>query len=817
MDALSGEDPSHIGPYRLIARLGAGGMGLVYLGRSEAGRTVAVKVVQAELAERGEFRRRFAREVAAARQVGGSWTADVLDADTGAAVPWVATQYVPGPSLAAVVARDFGPLPERSVRILANRLARALQAVHGAGLIHRDLKPSNVLVTVDGPRVIDFGIVRAVDGAAGAAADSLRTGTGVVVGSPAFMSPEQARSRELTAASDVFSLGSVLVYAATGRVPFDAEGSDVIGHLVRIASEEPDLTGLPASLDALVRACLDKDPARRPTPEQIAARTDGDDEVWLPAEILIQLGRHAAQLLDFVPEPRSTAEPVRAPGSGYTPTERAHLPSPAATTAVPVPAAATTAVPVPPAPAPAPRRENRESLESLESLENRSSRGSRGSRVVPALAQLAVVLGLVHGNWTTGAFSLRGSGLPWFAMAFAALLLPGGHLADLAGRRRALSTGLAGFAAAYLFGLLGPVPDKDGPLQFAVSFLQGGFGALALAASLAVAAAAPRGPGGSAGAFGTYASITVAGTVAGLLGLAQSTPDLVLSVGVLAALAALLGTLALPADAPRPGRERVRFAPLGVLLGALGPGALAFGTAQRWLSPAMLVPSVVGLTLIEVLWWQQRSGGGRLLPPDTRPARHRLGGLLVTALTGAGFLCLLPALAFVVSWGSNRALVATLAPMVLLALGAVLGAAWARIRLSRPGASPRTLAVAGLLTAAAGLLAAVLALMNGGGPTAPLSVATAVAGLGAGLALVPVFSCAAATAVPGLAGGAAGALATAQFAGQAVGTAVLHGTDTPSWWAVGLLLLAALLAGAMLPSRSPLPQDDGPTVAATTH
>ncbi|MFE2323506.1 serine/threonine-protein kinase, partial [Streptomyces sp. NPDC059385] len=169
MDQLIAADPTRIGPYRLIARLGEGGMGLVYLGRSEVGRTVAVKVVQAEHAGHPEFRRRFAREVAAARRVGGDWTAAVLDADPEAAVPWVATQYIPGPDLRTVVAEDFGPLPEYSVHTLANRLAVALQAVHGAGLIHRDLKPSNVLVTVDGPRVIDFGIARARPGAPGAA------------------------------------------------------------------------------------------------------------------------------------------------------------------------------------------------------------------------------------------------------------------------------------------------------------------------------------------------------------------------------------------------------------------------------------------------------------------------------------------------------------------------------------------------------------------------------------------------------------------------------------------------------------------------
>lgn len=265
MNPLTSEDPARLGPYRLIARLGEGGMGLVYLGRSEAGRTVAVKVVQAEYAGNQEFRRRFAREVAAARRVGGRWTAEVLDADPDAAVPWVATQYIPGPDLSTVVSKDFGPLPEHSVRTLANRLALALQAVHEAGLIHRDLKPSNVLVTVDGPRVIDFGIARAMDSLAG---DSLHTRTGMLIGSPGFMSPEQVRGLDLTPASDIFCLGAVLVHTATGRLLFGAADTGLPAHLFRIAEDEPDLTGVPASLAGLVRACLEKDPAKRPTPRR---------------------------------------------------------------------------------------------------------------------------------------------------------------------------------------------------------------------------------------------------------------------------------------------------------------------------------------------------------------------------------------------------------------------------------------------------------------------------------------------------------------------------------------------------------------------
>ncbi|WSY10802.1 serine/threonine protein kinase [Embleya sp. NBC_00896] len=307
MDPLIAEDPSHIGPYRLIARLGAGGMGRVYLARSEGGRTVAVKVVHAEYARHPEFRRRFGREVNAARRVGGEWTAAVLDADTEAPVPWVATQYVPGPSLYDVVAEDFGALPEHSVRVLGNRLALALTAIHDAGLIHRDLKPSNVLVTVDGPRVIDFGIVRALD----TLADSLQTRTGVIIGSPGFMAPEQVRGLDVTPAGDVFCLGAVLAYAATGRPPFAGNGNGLHAQLYRVAAEEPDLEGVPHVLLDLIRDCLEKDPARRPTPPEVAARTGTDHvELWLPARVLGQLGRHAAQLLDFDPAGPPTPTPT---------------------------------------------------------------------------------------------------------------------------------------------------------------------------------------------------------------------------------------------------------------------------------------------------------------------------------------------------------------------------------------------------------------------------------------------------------------------------------------------------------------------------
>ncbi|MFJ1973838.1 serine/threonine protein kinase [Streptomyces sp. NPDC087903] len=297
-----------MGDFTLIGRLGAGGMGQVFLGRSAGGRAAAVKVVKAALAEVPEFRARFRQEVAALHRVGGEWTAPVLGADTEAAAPWVATEYVPGPSLHQVVESGYGPLPEATLHSLAGRLARALRAIHGAGLVHRDLKPSNILLTVDGPRIIDFGIARALDTMAG----SLRTSTGVVLGSPGFMSPEQVRGHQVTPAADMFSLGSVLVYAATGRLPFGSADLGLHAVMFRIAEEEPDLTGVPSTLTGLVTACLAKDPQRRPTAEQLAAHTSTDaDSPWLPAELLAELGRLAARILTAETPPQGSPAPTR--------------------------------------------------------------------------------------------------------------------------------------------------------------------------------------------------------------------------------------------------------------------------------------------------------------------------------------------------------------------------------------------------------------------------------------------------------------------------------------------------------------------------
>ncbi|WP_405679997.1 serine/threonine protein kinase [Streptomyces sp. NBC_00868] len=252
----------HIGPFRTVSVLGQGGMGRVVLGVAPDGRYVAVKQVHADLAEDEGFRARFRREVDASRRVAGGYTAAVIDADPDAERPWLASQFVPGPSLAQAL-DAAGPLPEQAVRRLAAGLAHALADVHRAGLIHRDLKPSNVLLAEDGVRVIDFGIVRAVG-------DQTRiTHDGSLIGSPSFMSPEQVLGQELTPASDVFSLGATLVMACTGKAPF--VGSSVPRILHEVVHAEPDLSEVPPGLRGIIAPCLAKDPADRPTPQELLA------------------------------------------------------------------------------------------------------------------------------------------------------------------------------------------------------------------------------------------------------------------------------------------------------------------------------------------------------------------------------------------------------------------------------------------------------------------------------------------------------------------------------------------------------------------
>ncbi|MEU2788340.1 serine/threonine-protein kinase [Streptomyces sp. NPDC007100] len=299
MEPLGADDPRVIGAYRLLGRLGAGGMGRVYLGRSAGGRTVAVKSVHARFAVDDRFRARFRREIESARRVGGAWTAPVLDADPDAPVPWVATGYVAGPSLTRAV-DDFGPLDEHAVRALGTGLAEALAAVHALGLVHRDVKPSNVMLTLDGPLLIDFGIARATDGGA-----SLTT-TGVSVGSPGYMAPEQILGRDVTGACDVFSLGAVLAYAATGTGPFTGDSSAAL--LYKVVHEEAELGAqLTGELREVTAACLAKEPGDRPTPQDIARRlgraADGAAAPgrtgWLPAPLVERVSRQVVELLNL--------------------------------------------------------------------------------------------------------------------------------------------------------------------------------------------------------------------------------------------------------------------------------------------------------------------------------------------------------------------------------------------------------------------------------------------------------------------------------------------------------------------------------------
>ncbi|MFD0274208.1 serine/threonine-protein kinase [Kitasatospora sp. NPDC127111] len=326
--ALGIEDPREVGGYRVCARLGAGGMGRVYLAYTPAGRPVALKVVRPELAEDPEFRHRFAQEVASAQRIHGLYTAQVVDAGADAATPWLATTFVPGPSLQQVVHRH-GPLPKRTVLLLLAGIAEALQAIHAAGVVHRDLKPGNVLVAADGPRVIDFGIARAADA-------SPLTGTGLRIGSPGFMAPEQVLGLPATAATDVFALGALTAYIASGTSPF-GDGPEPAA-LYRAVHEEPDLSHLPYGLHDLVRYCLAKNPDDRPGTAWLIeavrhhAATGGElrfSDGWLPQQLSSELNRHTE--LPTTPPPRATvldpatadAATARVPAPAPTPLEAA--------------------------------------------------------------------------------------------------------------------------------------------------------------------------------------------------------------------------------------------------------------------------------------------------------------------------------------------------------------------------------------------------------------------------------------------------------------------------------------------------------------
>ncbi|MET8861748.1 protein kinase [Nonomuraea sp. NPDC004580] len=316
---LEAGDPKNVGGYRLLARLGAGGMGRVYLGRSKGGRPVAVKVIHPYLAEDAQFRRRFEAEIAAVRRVGGIHTAQVVDARADADPPWLVTEYIAGPSLHEAVG-EHGAFSAAAVARLGAGLAEGLMAIHERGVVHRDLKPGNVLLAQDGPRIIDFGIARALD----ATSQTTRTS---VVGTPGFMSPEQLRGREVGPASDVFCLAAVLAFAATGRRPFGDGPIEALGY--RIANEEPDLTGVPEPLLPLVASGLEKDPKDRPGLdaflERCSALAEGED-ARLPEPVSTMIATRVAETEVLAPPPQD------APGDGqrFPPLGRMKLPVAAA-------------------------------------------------------------------------------------------------------------------------------------------------------------------------------------------------------------------------------------------------------------------------------------------------------------------------------------------------------------------------------------------------------------------------------------------------------------------------------------------------------
>ncbi|WP_326587567.1 bifunctional serine/threonine protein kinase/MFS transporter [Streptomyces sp. NBC_01294] len=835
MDQLIAEDPPRIGPYRLIARLGAGGMGLVYLGRSEGGRTVAVKVVQAEYAGNPDFRKRFAREVAAARRVDGSWTAAVLDADPEAAVPWVATRYIPGPDLHAVVAKDFGPLPEHSVHTLANRLALALQAVHEAGLIHRDLKPSNVLVTVDGPRVIDFGIARAMDSLAG---DSMHTRTGMLIGSAGFMSPEQVRGLELTPASDVFCLGAVLVYAATGRLLFGAGDTGLNAHLFRVAEEEPDLTGVPEILLDLVRACLDKDPAKRPTPRQVAAFTAKDQAAeWLPGAVLAQLGRHAARLLDYAPE-NPTETPTETEASTGTPAAQPDPRSPSAgpRPLLPPPGYAPTAPAAhfgpaqgfgpPPAPLPGAWSAARPPAPGLQDAEPAHPRRWWGLAVI-ALAQLMVLLDATAFTLAVP-FAQQDLGLPAgdmtlifnaYLLTFGGLLLLGGHLADLLGRRTALIIGLVGCAAASAIGGSAANPT----MLVCARVLQGVFAALLTPSALALVATGFPDPRERGKAFAIYGAIAAGGPALGMATggwlLESAAWRWCMYAGLPLAVIALIGALTLLHD--RPGRTGARLDLPAVLFGTGGSLALTYGlgeVGQHGWTPRDLGLITVGVLLLGAFLWGQTRASSSFLSPSFVKDRNRIGCVLALFLVGVGTVTSLPSVDFYAQSVLDLSPATAGAAFLPMAAAAVVCAQVSGRLLHL--VPPRVLIVPGLLLAALGHL--LLSFLEvGGAYTTHVLPGMLLIGSGIGLAFTPLFATATAAAAPQLSGGTSATVTAGQELGGAVGGALLGAviaarvgegylpsesitddllggyTDT-LWWTVGATLLAALSAGLMI-------------------
>src|SRR5579872_3202388 len=317
MDPLQPGDPISVGSYRLLGRLGAGGMGQVFLGISPGGRKVAVKVIHPFHLRAPHFRERFAREIEAAQRVGGFHTAPVVDADPQGSPPWMVTAFIEGPSLQDAVDRD-GPLPPGEVRALGAGLAEGLAAIHARGLVHRDLKPGNVILAPDGPRIIDFGIARVIDDSTGI------TTAGAVIGTFAYMSPEHLGAGLAGPASDVFSLGSVLAFAATGRPPFTGDSAATV--MFRLVSEPPELAGLAdEELTGLIGSCLAKSPEARPTVSSLLAALSGPGPAALRADMPGTAapgapgGAGPRAPADGAPTTQTPARPVPVTGAGAGP------------------------------------------------------------------------------------------------------------------------------------------------------------------------------------------------------------------------------------------------------------------------------------------------------------------------------------------------------------------------------------------------------------------------------------------------------------------------------------------------------------------
>ncbi|MFF5491462.1 serine/threonine-protein kinase [Streptomyces virginiae] len=384
MESLRPGDPSEIGGYRLLARLGSGGMGEVFLARTASGRALALKTVHRELSRDADFAERFDREIRTSDRVRSPWTVSVVDfSPPGASPQWLATEYVPAPSLADWV-HGWGPLEAPAVRRLGQELSAALVSVRAADVVHRDIKPANVLLGAERPFLIDFGIARTVH-------DPRHTRTGTVIGTPGFLAPEQATGTIAGAPADVFSLAAVLVYAATGRSPFLGQGEelDLPALLYRIVHDEPRLEGVPEPLRALLQDCLAKDPRQRPDPQEMAARLDdGREQAWpstAPQSLVAETDRRATELRQLLALPNPTGTDHSAPPApthAPVPLPPPPLPLPSAGAGMPA-GAATPAY----SPAPTPGRGNGRAV-----LRSRPVGAAAGAAAVAAAVALAIWL-----------------------------------------------------------------------------------------------------------------------------------------------------------------------------------------------------------------------------------------------------------------------------------------------------------------------------------------------------------------------------------------------------------------------------------------